>query len=79
MERLLWRLALQPLVGAEGQLCGHPIKNERLLLRAIKRATRARRYAARNKGVHTGPRGRNKCVQGKKVPPDYLLVGGLVN
>ena len=35
-------------------------------------------YAVRNGGVHTGPRGRNECVQGKNVPPDLHLVGGLV-
>ena len=47
--------------------------------RPIRRATRAHHCAVRNRGVHTGPRGRNERVQCKKrVPPDELLVGGLV-
>ena len=32
----------------------------------------------RNRGVHTGPGGRNRCVHGKKVPPATLLVLALV-
>ena len=38
--------------------------------RAKRRATRARRYAARNRVVHTSPRGRNERVQWQKLPPD---------
>eukprot|EP00964_Phaeocystis_antarctica_P068733 scaffold41661_cov40-Phaeocystis_antarctica.AAC.1 len=45
--------------------------------RAKARSAR-RRSAAPKQGGHTGPRGRNTRVHTKKLPPDALLVGGLV-
>ena len=45
--------------------------------RAKARSAR-RRSAAPKQGGHTGPGGRNTGVHTKKLPPDKVLVGGLV-